>query len=45
MTQGDLLDIIYIDFSKGFDKVPYKILIKKIERLWDSGNVLRWIAE
>ena len=22
--QGDLLDIVYLDFSKAFDKVPHK---------------------
>ena len=29
--QGDSLDIIYQDFSKAFDKVTHKRLIKKLE--------------
>ena len=43
--KGDSLDIIYLDFSKAFDKVPYKRLIKKLEGYGIQGNVLRWIAE
>ena len=39
--QGDSLDIIYLDFSKEFDKVPHKRLIKKIGELWDSGEFLK----
>ena len=43
--QGDSLDIIYLDFSKAFDKVPHKRLIKKLEGYGIQENVLRWIAE
>ena len=39
--QGESLDIIYLDFSKAFDKR----LIKKLECYGIQGNVLRWIAE
>ena len=42
--QGNSLDI-YLDFSKAFDKVPQKRLIKKLEGYRISGNVSRWIAE
>ena len=44
-NQGDLLVKLYIDFSKGFDKVPHKRLIKILEDYGIQGNVLRWIAE
>ena len=37
-NQGDSLDIIYLDFSKIFYKVPHKRLIKKTRGLWDSGE-------
>ena len=37
--------IPYLDFSKTFDKVPHKSLIKKLEGYGIQGNVLRWIAE
>ena len=43
--QGDSLDIIYLDFSKAFDKVPHQRLIKKLEGYGIQGNVLRWLAE
>ena len=35
---------IYLDFSKAFDKVLHKRLIKKLEGYGVQGNVLRWIA-
>ena len=34
---GDDVDIIYLDFSKAFDKLPYKRLMKKtmgLRNLW-----------
>ena len=36
---------MYLDFSKAFDKVPHKKLIKKLEGYGIQGNVLRWIAK
>ena len=43
--QGDSFDILYLYFSKEFDKVPHKRFIKKLEGYGIRGNVLRWIAE
>ena len=43
--KGDSLNIIYLDFSEAFDKVPHKRLIKKLEGYGIQENVLRWIAE
>ena len=43
--QGDSLNIIYLDFNKAFDKVPYKWLIKKLEGYGIQENFLRWITE
>ena len=40
---GNALDIIYLDFSKAFDKVPKNKLLKKAEALGISGNVLNWL--
>jgi len=40
---GNALDIIYLDFSKAFDKVPKNKLLKKAETLGISGNVLNWL--
>ena len=44
-NEGDSLDIIFLNFTKAFDKVPHKILIKKFESYGIQGNVLRWIGE
>ena len=43
--QGDSLDILYLDFSKAFDKFPHKRLIKKLEVYGIQENVLRWLAK
>ena len=36
-------DVIYLDFSKAFDKVDHKILLKKLSSFGIGGNLLRWI--
>ena len=42
---GSSLDLIYLDFSKAFDKVPQDKLIKKAKAIGISGNLLRWIEQ
>ena len=37
--------MIYLDFSKAFDKVPHKSLLQKIESHGISGIVAAWIGE
>lgn len=37
------VDIIYLDFSKAFDKVPHACLIKKLRSHGISGHVSEWI--
>ena len=37
------VDSIYLDFSKAFDKVPHKRLLRKLEAHGIEGKVLRWI--
>ena len=39
------LDVIYLDFSKAFDKVPHKRLLHKIESHGINGNVAAWTSE
>ena len=34
VDEGNQLDIVYLDFAKVFDKVPYQRLLKKIRRSW-----------
>ena len=40
---GDPMDIIYLDFSKAFDKVPHQRLLRKMKALGISRHILRWI--
>ena len=37
------MDVIYTDFAKAFDCVPHKRLLKKMEDVGVTGNVLPWM--
>ena len=37
------VDIIYLNFMKAFDKVPYQRLLKKTKFTWYWRNFLLWI--
>ena len=37
------MNIIYLDFSKAFDKVPKHQLIQKLQSHSINGNVISWI--
>jgi hypothetical protein len=39
---GKSVDVIYLDFSKAFDKVPHKRLLRKMEAKNVSKEVLEW---
>ena len=43
MEHGKNVDVIYLDFAKAFDKVDFKILLKKLTNLGVNGNVYKWI--
>jgi len=43
MDKGDSYDIVYLDFSKAFDKVPHRRLISKVKAHGVGGKVLEWI--
>src|SRR6267154_3383936 len=43
LDEGNNVDLIYLDFSKAFDKVPYKRLFKKLESHGVCDIVLNWI--
>ena len=43
VDEGNPVDIVYLDFAKAFDKVPYERLFRKLEAHGVTGSVLNWI--
>ena len=43
--QGSWVDIVFLDYSKAFDTVPYKRLIFILEACGISGSILKWIKD
>ena len=43
LDEGKSVDIIYLDFAKAFDKVPYQRLFKKLFSHGIGGEILEWI--
>lgn len=37
------VDVIYMDFQKAFDKVPFRRLISKVRAIGIQGEICRWI--
>ena len=44
-SNGKDVDVIYIDLSKAFDKVPHQRLLQKLAAYGIAGNTLRWTAD
>ncbi len=42
LAEGKETDIIYLDFSKAFDKVPHSSLISKLPLFGIIGDLLLW---
>lgn len=42
VDRGSPVDVIYTDFSKAFDKVDHKLLVKKLHTIGIAGNLLQW---
>ena len=40
---GHQVDLMYLDFSRAFDKVPHQRLMKKVQSLGISGKIFGWI--
>ena len=43
LDDGDDIDVVFLDFSKTFDKVPHARLIQNLESHGISGKVKTWI--
>ena len=43
LEEGDNVDVIYLDFSKAFDKVDFLVILRKIKHLGITGNIGKWI--
>ena len=43
ILQQKMVDTIYIDFSKAFDRVPFPKLITKLKHYGVQGKILKWI--
>ena len=43
LDDGGSADILYLDFSKAFDKVQHNRLTNKMKQLGISGNILDWV--
>ena len=43
LDDNDPIDLLYLDFEKGFDRVFHMRLLTKLEHLGSRGNLLKWI--
>jgi hypothetical protein len=43
ISDGYVVDAIYLDFSKAFDTVPHRRLMSKLESYGITGNVKQWV--
>ena len=45
IDDGEDVDVIYLNFKKAFDKVPYERLLRKLHGYGKRGKVYSWIKE
>ena len=45
LDAGQPVDLVYLDFAKAFDKVPFARLFKKLESHGVGGQILEWIKQ
>ena len=45
VDEGSLVEVIYLDFQKAFDKVPHQRLILKLISLGMGNSIVNWIEQ
>ena len=45
LDEGHRLDVLFVDFSKAFDRVPYKYLLSKLYAYGIISKVLNWLRD
>ena len=45
VIHGKNVDVVYLDFSKAFDKVDHRIILQKAKKLGINGKLLNWIKQ
>ena len=40
---GEIVDLVFFDYAKAFDRVSHEVLLTKLSHLGISGKILRWI--
>ena len=45
LDEGNNVDLVYLDFSKASDKVPFERLFKKLESHGIGGKILSWVKD
>ncbi len=43
--QGEPVDVVYLDFSKVFDSVCHRLLVKKMVAMGIHLKITRWVEE
>ena len=44
MSTVGQVDAIYTDFSKAFDRLDHKIVLRKLKEFGVAGNMLKWLG-
>ena len=45
LDEGDSVDVLYLDFSKAFDKVNHQMLLAKLKAAGVEGKLLAWLED
>ena len=43
LDSGGQINVIYTDFAKAFDKIPYRRLVAKLRQYGITKEMLQWI--